>query len=279
MASLPAIPLSPREAVFPFRVTLPARISASAALLEATPALARIFCTLSGWFSDVTHVLLELPGEAPLYLLDGRFIRCELLKGGHVVQAAEPEPLEEAVGGAVQRGVARGATPADGLDQPAVLESLHDSLGLDATDLGDNASRDRLQVGDYRHRLERGPGEPRVDLRPDEPRYVGGRIRRRVEAEPAGHLAYHQPGVLRGVGVVEPVQDLSDGALVEPGYLHDHPRAQRLRGDEEQRLDHAHLVRVRRRGHRRRALCFRAGSLDHVLALPVKRHCCPPPAC
>jgi hypothetical protein len=81
---------------------------------------------------------------------------------------------------------------------------------LNAPDLGDNAPRDWLEICDDGQALERRFCEPRIDLRPYEPRYERRRGGRRVEAEAPGNLADDDASTALLVVVEQPVEYLPD---------------------------------------------------------------------
>ena len=98
-----------------------------------------------------------------------------------LVERAQPEPLEQQVGRAVQRRRAVRVVP--GLrDQAAGEQRAHDAVDVDAADRADPRPGDRLAVGDDGERLERGLRQPgRLPVQ-DEPLDVRRAVRRGCRA-------------------------------------------------------------------------------------------------
>ena len=71
-----------------------------------------------------------------------------------LVEALEPEPLQELERGPVQDRATRRVRTAELDDEPAVQQAADGVVRIDAADALDRGARDRLPVGDDRKRLE-----------------------------------------------------------------------------------------------------------------------------
>src|SRR5581483_10769661 len=99
--------------------------------------------------------------------------------------------------------------------------------------------RHRPEVRDDRERLERGLGEPLLGRPVEEPRArVGGRLGG-TEREPAGHVLEHDPARSFREPLPQDLQRVADLLGVRVAYNLQILERERLRGDDEQRLDRA----------------------------------------
>ena len=185
-----------------------------------------------------------------------------------LVEARQPEPLEELEAGAVQERPSRRARSTELDDEPPMQQRPDRVVGVDAADPLDRRLRHRLAVGHDRQRLERR-GRQADRLGPDVSRDQGAAIGRGRELDPVAidqqpdaavtqrHLEVAEPGV--------------DGRPVRAGERRDLAARQRLLGHEQQGLERGlgQLDRGRRRGRtvgRRDVLGQRVGLATRAAA-------------
>src|SRR5918992_3110673 len=165
-------------------------------------------------------------------VLGGRIERGRVREG---VEAGEAEQLLEQLGRAVERGAE--ARAAGLVDESALEQRADGRLRGDAADACDLGPGDGLQIGDDRQALGLGLGESR-GARPRQ-QAAGGPLRDRVggEREAARDLAQHHPAVALGVVLAQPGERLDDLALGHLGGVGQALDRDRLRREEEERLD------------------------------------------
>src|SRR5262249_9760199 len=111
------------------------------------------------------------------------------------------------------------------------------AVDVDASDARDLGARDRPEVADDRERLERGLREPLLDRLLEQTGARCGCLGRGAEGPASRDVLEHDPARSLGVAVGQQLQggaDLLDVCLSGGRELF---RGQRLRGDDEQRLD------------------------------------------
>ena len=124
-------------------------------------------------------------------------------------------------------------------DQAALDEARDDRVGGDAADARDLRAADRPEVRDDRQRLERRCREPALDRPLEQAPARLGRLARGAERPAAGDVLEHDPAAALGVALAEQPQRGLDALRVVVGGLGELVDRQRLRGDDEQRLEGA----------------------------------------
>ena len=206
---------------------------------EATPDAARTFWRRSAAISRALREAVVAGGREQrvgdrLAALLGEPRRDVAVERRQLVQAGQPEPLEELEPGAVQERPAGRLGSSELDDEPAMQQRPDRVVGIDAADALDRGLRDRLAIGDDGQRLERRRGQPdgvRADIAGDEGAALGGggeldpvAVDEQADAALAErNLEVAQPGV--------------DGRPVRAGEGCDLAPRQRLLGDEQERLE------------------------------------------
>ena len=228
----------------PSTVTRPVAISTSLARREATPGRGEDLLESLGRHRLVARPVerrrgrgrRHRPGTADRH----RFPALLREPGGDVdverrqlVEAGQPEPLEEFEPGAVQERPAGRVGPAELDDEPAMDQRPDRVVRVDAPDPLDRRLRDGLAVGDDRQRLERrrrqadGIG---ADVAGDERAALG----RRGQLDPVAVDEQADPAVAeRDLQVAEPGVH---GRPVHAGQGGDLAPSERPLGDEQERL-------------------------------------------
>src|SRR6195952_4509141 len=196
----------------PSTFTRPSLISSSALRREATPAAASTFCnrTPSSLPSSSSTPSLIRPVffrwvERRLafelsVIFEGINFREQGAKGRKVLEAGQPEPFDEQLGGAVQQATGLGVLP-DFFDQAASDQSADDAVDVDAADAGNARPRDGLPVGDDGKRLQRRLGQSALLTVQHATLDHGGEAVARVEAPAAADLTQFDSGPGFGVAV------------------------------------------------------------------------------
>ena len=162
-----------------------------------------------------------------------------------VVEARQPEPLEELEAGAVQDRPAGRVRAAELHDEPPVEQAPDRVVRVDAADPLDGGLRHGLAVGDDRQRLERRPATagPR-------PRRRSGRRARRPRARSRARPGRpdEQPDAASRSATSRSPSRSSTVAASTPASAAISRRRQRPLGDEQQRLEGGLGELDRRRG-------------------------------
>ena len=228
MSTVPGSTDWPSVATRPSTDTRPSAMSRSAARREATPAEARTFWSRSGAISARDPVrpgrVRRRPDREPrpgrgragtgarpagaragarlggaLGLRRGlehprRDLRVERRQ---LLQAGDPEPLEELEVGPVQVRPPRRLRSAELDDEPAMEQGPDRVVRVDPADALDGGLRDGLAVGHDGERLERRrrkTARPRPDVAPDEAARLGSR----GQLDPVARVHQPDPPTLRG---------------------------------------------------------------------------------
>ena len=232
----------PIVAGLPSTRTRPAATSASAARRDATPAAARTFwIRSSGIGAQPPERAAELglgvassSGRSSVAALLGQARRHVGIERRQVVEALEPEPLQELERRAVQDRPARRRRAAQLHDEPPMQEAPQRVVRVDAADPLHGRARDGLAVGDDRERLEAGGREPdrvRADVASDE----RAGLRRGGQLDPVA--GGQQPDAAVAEADLEVAEPRIDRRRVDAGDRRDLAPAERPLGDEQQRLE------------------------------------------
>ncbi len=205
----------------------------SARRREATPAMGR-------GTSPASRLGALFPGLqqplAQLALVLGRRVELRRVRAA----ASRPErPKSRSNSSVVLKIAAPKRERPDSSIRPRSARVCDRRLRGDAADPGDLGPRDRLQVGDDRQRLRLGLGQrrrPRLRQQAAR-RLLAGRVAGQGEA--AGDLAQDDAAPALGEVLAQQLDRLLDLALGRLGRLRQVGGGDRLRREEEQRLDRA----------------------------------------
>src|ERR1700712_4220458 len=213
----------------PSTFTRPSLISSSALRREATPAAASTFCnrTPSSLPSSSSTPSLIRPVffrwvERRLafelsVIFEGINFREQGAKGRKVLEAGQPEPFGEQLGGAIKQSAGFGVLP-DFFDQAACKQSADDTVDVDPADAGNPGPGDRLPIRDDGQRFQGRLGQAALLTVQDKALDHRGVSVAGVEAPTAADLAQFNSGT--GIGIAlrqrrqlreHPIRTVTDG--------------------------------------------------------------------